>query len=680
MKKILANKKIFSVLKLFILLVVGIIIFFSFCPLEKNVKIPESAAGKIKLKVGDKVTSTINIKGEKLSGLIFYSKSEVDNIELVVTVKNDSEITYERGFDKLNKKNNLIVFDKTLEDIETLDLEFYLKKSNNQISLKKNESGQLVIDQVIKQNDYSVLPWLYILFAIGLFIILKEKLKSKTKNATIKNKIIKYTIYLMFVMITVIFSVYTAACAVYQKTLDFYQPILMLSLISICIYLSLSLLKDKKDLADLFLIISIPIASFYCVYCMPEEAPDEYRHYIRAYDTVKGNLIVDKHTYIPSQILASSAGFKTVENLFKTVLEKTDYSDEIEIYNTASGYNPILYVFPSLAISITKLLNINMYLGWYLGKAFNMLFFLIIGYFTVKKMPKFKMLTILYLLIPTNVRLCTSVSCDALINMCSIYLMAHILSLAENKKHAKFKDYLLLIILGIISTIAKPIYLPITIGMLIIARKQFYSKKTKYLKPIISLSIIFLAYIIWLMVNTTPNLIETENIGVGSLGLSYSFLHPLSTIKVIFDFIINKPDVWLLETIGTRFLWSSSSVYVPMVYPAIYFILLLAASIYRDDKIDYSLSHKIVFGLVALISFGGTVLALHTQEIRSNLLTDTLWGVQGRYFIPINILFFLCINKQKIINNIQQKYNMIICSAIILHILYIIQLLNMALY
>ena len=174
--------------------------------------------------------------------------------------------------------------------------------------------------------------------------------------------------------------------------------------------------------------------------------------------------------------------------------------------------------------------------------------------------------------------------------------------------------------------------------------------------------------------NTTEKVNNPDGIMVGNLGVNYVILHPFSTISTLLNYFISSADYYLLDFVGYRFIWQTVS--VPISYSAAYLFAMFMASLIREDKYDYPLLEKVVFVICGLGASALAVLAMYMFEYRSNMLTNTVWGVQGRYFIPIFILLFICMNKLSLKGKTEGKTKMILVASIIIQILYIVQLID----
>lgn len=670
------KKYLKSLLIIFSIILLFLIVLFTIRPLQKSSEIKEEYVGYKRMSEGKILTRSFKTVEDTLA-LIFYNDQVVREIELKVTVRQDKKIIYQNVFYDINHIRNFIYFKESVPKNTKLDITFEVLKTHKDLKLSKskNSKNTILIDTVTSTNDFNIIIWLTILYGICLFLILKDKnYKNKNKYKVLR-LLLLYISYLGTSLISACLIMFISYCAVYRGNINIFYLLILLFIVSIAIYISTILLKNKKTYEQFFLLLAIPLISFYCIFAMPDDIPDEYKHFIRAYEISEGQIVGEKSPEVPKQIINNSKGFVNVKKLFHRVLEEPDYETMNNKFNMAHSYNPLLYPFSSIAVWIVKKANLNIYFGWYLGKFLNLVFYLILGYFTVKKIPKFKLLTILYLLMPMNLYLCASVSCDALINTCLLYLIAHMLNIYSKNKKVSFIDYILLLILGYVGIVTKPVYFPIIIGMLIICRKQFFENKKQSMLSSLTVILMFALYIIWQKMNLVGSTLNpTEIIGVGDLGLKYVILHPLSTMKVMFDFVINGTQTYLLECVGLRFLWGSG--YVPVSYPVIYFILIVLSATVCKEKINYSLFDKIIFVACYLIAFGGIAVAMYAYEYRSSLLFNYLWGVQGRYFIPVMLLPLFCLIKPKEIKNNNKTINIIVSCAIIIHILYLVQLMG----
>ena len=668
------KKNINVVLTIILLLVLIFIVYSVIFPIFKARVIEGEENANISLIEGDKDVFSFELADDYVNALMFYASANVNDIEFDVSIYAEEDLVYKNRFTSLNRSQNIIYLRDPLIDIEEVKIEYEVVKSSSEIILSTSEDGHILFDQISREKTYRPTLWAIIIFEtllLALLFINKETLDKKIHN---KKKFIAWIIYACVWISTAILSLYLVYEANFKEALTLWKTLILLIDFSLGIFLAAYLFPEKMQYEKLFLIIGIPLACFYCVFCMPEDAFDEYKHYGRAYATASGDLIIPNTIEMPVTLEAWWLGHGTVKNLFTKMLETTDYSDTKPVGNIANTYNPILYIFPSIAIFIGKTLNLNLYVGWYLGKIFNMIFFWIMGYLTIKKMPRFKLLTLLYLLMPMTLYLVTSVSCDAMIISCSLYLIAHMLNINYTKREFKLWDFLIFILLGFIMITTKPIYFPILLGLLIINYKSLLSNKKQLIYSILSILIIGGLYLLWQYMNTTETVNNPDGIMVGNLGVNYVISHPFSTISTLLNYFISSADYYLLDFVGYRFIWQTVS--VPISYSAAYLFAMFMASLIREDKDDYPLLEKVVFVICGLGASALAVLAMYMFEYRSNMLTNTVWGVQGRYFIPIFILLFICMNKLSLKGKTEGKTKMILVASIIIQILYIVQLID----
>ncbi len=677
------QKKYWNIISVCLLIFISALLIYSVnMPFTKKVIIEDTTSDSFSLSLeeGEDKTNLIEqdlkIRSISTDSFIFYSPIDSSDIELWVTIKKKDEIIYRNLFTSINKVHNFIYLPEYLKKGDSVKISFELAHAKKDVLIKKNDKEKFKIEEIDNQPTYRPTLWLLVLFAVNLIILLFLN-KENCKNEKMKKGIF-FVLYFLLNAIFTFVSFYSIYKANFKGGLQIFDLSILIFLISTICYLFINLF-DSKSYGRIFLLIAIPLSFFYCALCMPEDSPDEFKHYARIYQLASGDFTVSSKVEIPSIIVADWDGHGNVKNLFTTMLKKADYNN-VQVVTKVALYHPFCYAISTPVIFLSKSMNLNPYIGWYLAKIANMIFFLLMGYLIVKKMPKYKMLTILYLAMPMNLYQMGSLSCDVMATISTLYLIAHMLNLNVNKQQFRIRDFVIFSLFGFISVVSKVVYFPIVLGLLILNYKNVLNRNKKRNILYLILSLIFIIVLFWEWERIQiPSIItpSPEGILANSLTPIYALKHPFATIGVLLNYLVSLPDQYLLDFVGYKFIWSRVS--VPVAYASFYLILMIGSCLIRDDKENYPIPLRWLFGLTALITSGLVVVAMYVLEFRSNMLANTLWGVQGRYFIPIFILFFICIGKIGYKGKIEKYNSTLLGLAFFIHVLYIVQLINFVL-
>ena len=111
-----------------------------------------------------------------------------------------------------------------------------------------------------------------------------------------------------------------------------------------------------------------------------------------------------------------------------------------------------------------------------------LLFFALMVYFGMKKLPFGKMTLFLLALLPMNLQQCTSFSYDAVISGTILLYSCYCIAYAYSEEPVKPRDILIMGILSIVFIYGKSgVYLPMCLLALLIPAKRFTSKKVRRL-------------------------------------------------------------------------------------------------------------------------------------------------------------------------------------------------------
>jgi uncharacterized membrane protein len=138
-------------------------------------------------------------------------------------------------------------------------------------------------------------------------------------------------------------------------------------------------------------------------------------------------------------------------------------SDRIFIaFPNTAHYSPICYFPESLGILTGRLLSLHPLTMLYLGREFNLLFWIIVGYWSIRTAPSIAHPLLLILLMPMSLYVAATLSADAPTNAMAAALSAMVCGMIGRKEDLVTPGrWLLLLILSIAVCLCKTVYAPL---------------------------------------------------------------------------------------------------------------------------------------------------------------------------------------------------------------------------
>lgn len=438
--------------------------------------------------------------------------------------------------------------------------------------------------------------------------------------------------------------------------------------ICIAYIMILNTIKNKDKLERLFVSYIIPIGAVFTIFMIPGFVADEPAHMYRAYDISNGTIItpIDENgnssTTIPKDLdLNDREKFNSYKILLDRLNKTTDYTDTEEVWSPAQGYNFIMYVFSSAAFLIGRLTGLNIFYTIYLARILNFIFFVIMGYYAIKKLPFAKFVFFVYLFNPMLIHQAASVSADSIINTVTLYFIASTMNLMFKKDEINKKEKIIYFITALIVSVAKYVYFPLVVLSLLLMKKK--NKKGKYL--VVSLIVISLLFAgASFVIGNRYKGPETASEVVSNINaagqVKFIITHPIQYIKVIGNTIIQFSEYYFNGFNGRYLGWLN--IFVNPLPVCLYAVLLGLTILFEKNEIDLKLIQRLffigIFVLIALLIFTGMYMSC------SDVGADGILGVQGRYFIPIVILLMIALIKNG--KYIEYKYTTQVYTILLL--------------
>ena len=376
----------------------------------------------------------------------------------------------------------------------------------------------------------------------------------------------------------------------------------------------------------------------------PFHVPDEAKHFIKSYEMSYGIVKDDGYVNLPVSLEnfiykynSGALNYKITyngKNYFLDLFEKGEYnifSNNFTGYTNTRYLSIIPYIPSAIFIGIFRVVKFSPIFLILIGKLVNLLLTIIICYYSIKNIPKYKKTLFVVTLFPIFIQQAASVNMDYLTNLVIIFFVSNVMQMKYSKDIIKNKQLILIVVISIILAYCKFGYFPILLLVLLIPNSNFKNSKLAIIyKILIVLIPSFLSYL------------DNMSLGISENKPYYTFRfaiqHPLTCAKVYYNTALWRMDLDLFRG------------------------MLIA--IKDDNDAQFSKVDKILLLLPSLLLLGIVYSAMFFGW--TYLGADKIDGLQPRYFIPAILCIHLCLTNGLFEFNAKNKniiYNYLILSV-----------------
>lgn len=391
--------------------------------------------------------------------------------------------------------------------------------------------------------------------------------------------------------------------------------------------------------------------------------PDETAHFLRAYEITEGNFVSEKNEqgqvgdYLSKELDDDWHG-PYIKYLHINELKENVLSDEKEFFqfgNTAL-YSPFTYVPQCIGISIAKIFTDKVLNIAYFGRIFTWCVIGIILFLCVKYIPFGKMILSVICLMPMNMQECISLSADGFTFAIVTSFVTYVLYLIYTKKDKmSSKNIALLYILFFFLSSCKIVYVAFCLLAFLIPAEKFGTKKKYIINVVLAVIMVISTSLIWLKVSS-GFLIEFNDGVDSSKQIAYILSKPHRYLYVLFNTIIAEGDT-LVKTMFSNYLsWQNVSINMVLVYLGMFIIILAAIkeNIFIEEYIKRrEMSTKVGLLICTLIVILLTFTSIYVQWTPAYY--SKVYGLQGRYFIPLMLPIIFAVKKFNVNDNLDGK-------------------------
>lgn len=329
-----------------------------------------------------------------------------------------------------------------------------------------------------------------------------------------------------------------------------------------------------------------------------------------------------------------------------------------------SGSFAFMYVIPAIGFTIGRLLNFNTIWMAMLGRMCNFLFYLILGYQTLKRMPFNKELIMTILLLPMVSQQCASLSYDVLAISCSLFVIAQTFYLYDNRDNVSRKDIIFTVAMCLLLFFTKQkAYFPLAFFPLfyfLFKNELWRHRIVKVFKYAVVIGTVgFIAYVVAvkfvfhnaICVEPTKIITAAES-ELPGYTIQYCMNHPMAVVQMLIRTTSESLFGYLAMMIGSALGWVNISISKINLYLDIFFLLIFALK-RKGETHEVSKEVKWTLFVMSFISYIGIHVALLLSYTPYGFLT--VYGMQGRYFLPILLPILLIIFTETLV--IDKKYD-----------------------
>lgn len=509
----------------------------------------------------------------------------------------------------------------------------------------------------------------YIIISFGIYVLVLAIHKSFQKILIKSNWyfILIYSICLMILLISVLFS-----------SLKIYGYILCIIFFLITVFIAgYTIINRSKELNKIFAIIYPFFAAFIILLLPPGHVPDEYAHFIKAYEA---SVIGDSHTalregfefegevyiYLPNAILNINNDYMlnvsqydvsyNIDQYYLSLSERVyqdDISEDLFWFGNTASLNKTAYILDIIVCFILNLFHMPAIMYFLIIRSVHMIVTACIGSWLIKKVPIYKHIFFLIMLLPITVQQSIGINQDWLTNLVCFVCIAVIVYEIHVLDNIKFTTIILLIILSGILGGLKIGYFPCLLLVLLISKSKFKTHKIDLIsKAAIILPCLSISIIQYFSAASSVQ----SNGELPYYSIEYIFLHPIETVIIYLRTLFQDGDYLLSRGLISGFGWYTQygENFFIFIASVVSIGLLLSENkeVIRINRIKFKILTLLAFSIISILVF--TSMFLGWTMVNYN----TIQGLQPRYFIVPLLLLYLGMQNKKMVL-ISVKYELV---------------------
>ena len=462
----------------------------------------------------------------------------------------------------------------------------------------------------------------------------------------------------------------------------FYLIVIVWVIVTFSIIAFLELfIKPKYEI--LFTVIALAFGLTFCIIMTPMSPPDETTHYEYSFQVSNYILGTENHMIFDEeyQNYGDFGGHRNVSAAYRRFIRKInrplnlDDKDAEMLFDVDENYK-FAFLPQALGITVARLLNWNMLRTFYMGRLFNLAFYILCVYIAIKKTPIHKLMFGIIATMPIFMQQAGSFSYDSFVNGLSLITIAYTLKWMFEKDKVKVFDLIIMFVVDVWLAPCKAVYSCLSFMFWLVPADRFGGKLKKFLIVLVLTApgIYQMVALVWPFIikmvgdirQTLAQAKEMTGVAIAKIRGFMSPNHEGSEIPSFGDLIRNPKEAvmlfyrtiryniknWFYGAIGRSL--SGETLVLPITLVHVMLGIIIISAFRKEDYVESSLLKVLMVLLCIMLGFGfmlGMLLAW-TEDNRDMMLESELGlminGVQGRYFSPLLPYFFSILNNKKL--------------------------------
>jgi len=401
----------------------------------------------------------------------------------------------------------------------------------------------------------------------------------------------------------------------------------------------------------------------YVILMKPGIIPDEAAHYRSAY--AYSNMVLGEGNGLNDPVVMRDEDVSFYRRMARAVPDPFEYQRMLSEFGRSASStemreidkSPVqapgfLYFSGAVGITIGRLFNLNALTVFYLGRIVNLLVFVGMVYWAMKKMPFYKMSVFAIIMLPMTAQLMGSYSYDMVIIGLALMLVAAILDYAYGQAKGA-KDLIVIAVLSILLGCSKAgAYIPLCALVWLIPQKKFATKKNWLLFMGGTLLGTVLVCILVSMGQVSSSIGANRQViaDVAEAGytIGWVFQNPKEFILLLLNTVYEEGDFIFGSLIGKDLGWFNYPVQMVVVIGFLLVFLLSAIHVSGGEN-GIVVRGRAKIGVLTGIVISGGIIAAAMLLSWTLLSSKSIQGIQGRYFIPLLLPLVLCLKNHTLV-------------------------------
>ena len=420
----------------------------------------------------------------------------------------------------------------------------------------------------------------------------------------------------------------------------------------ILLLLSLFFLKKWKYVSEkpeyLLLVAGILGACFIYAGGIQENGWDEQIHFMTAYQlSFRGSARETNDALIKMQERISKDMYNTLEEkqLFIQYMNNAYERNKAMTEKTIHwSYNKVGYMNQVVVLWIGRHLNLSFYHLFLFGKLVNLLTYVVLMLLAVKIIPVYKHIIVLLGMIPTQIFIASTYTYDVIVHaglMLGFACWAKVV-FGGNQKKSENRIYMILsIVIIILSSLSKAVYVPLVLLCCFIPKERFASERefrifyriilTGCAVVVMTFSVPLIKYTIY---SQTGMMTDSRGGNTDAVLQLQSILqYPVQYIKILTASVMKELSDFCIGHAALANFGRFGELETEFYLITLSWILCCALGIKKTSIC--SMNRKMRVGIISLSIFVMILIWTSMYLIYTPIGADHINGVQARYYFPI---------------------------------------------